>query len=189
MNKTFRYAAFAAVLSAFGSAHAVNILQNPGFETGDISGWTSSAFTATNNDSHSGKWSAIDNGNFNIEQDFSAVDTSQITEVSLWIKQPFIGATYINAIDLIYSDASVGEFLPLNANAGGWAQQNVTADLAAGKQLTGIRLWGYSQGTNHDTTLYDDVVVNVNAVPEPASMAILGLGVAAMIRRRRNRSA
>lgn len=68
-------------------------------------------------------------------------------------------------------------------SAGGWAQQNVTADLQAGKFLTGLRVWGYSGSGGTNITRYDDFVIN--AVPEPGSLVVLGAPIAALLLRRK----
>lgn len=176
ITKTF---VFLGAMVLAGSSFA-NILVNPGFETGDLTGWTSSSFTATNNDAHTGSWSVINNGNFTIEQSFAPVNPADVTEVSVWAKQPDLSGFFF-AIDFLYSDSSYEEFYGSAGDQTTWTKFDFVSDLNMAKTLTGIRLYGNSGGT----TQYDDFTVNVNPVPEPASLAVLGLGAAALIRRRK----
>jgi len=176
----------AATVCSFAAANG-NVLLNPGFETGDLTGWTTSGFTAVDTDAHSGTWSAFTSGNNYIEQEFASIPDSQVTEVSMWIKQPNAGSVYINAVDLLYDDGSSNEFVPEPANSGGWAKEDVTSLLDPLKNLDGLRVWGYTMGGDADFTYYDDLVVNAS-VPEPASLAALGLGAIALIRRRQQRA-
>ena len=169
---------------ALGSQSFANILVNPGFETGDLTGWTTTGYTATNNDSHTGSWSAISFGNVFVEQDFAGVAGSSITEVSAWVKQPSLTG-YFFAFDTLYSDSSFDETLGSGADTGTWTKFDFTSLVNTSKTVTGIRGWGYSAGGTNDITLYDDFVVNANTVPEPASMAALGLGALALVRKRR----
>ncbi|MBI1334562.1 MAG: PEP-CTERM sorting domain-containing protein [Armatimonadetes bacterium] len=162
-----------------------NILVNPGFETGDMTGWTTTNFTATNNDSHTGSWSTIDFGNFSVEQDFAPVMGSDITEISVWAKQPDL-TSFFFAFDIIYSDSTFNTSLGSGSPSNVWTKLDFTSAVDTSKMVTGIRAWGYSSsnGTN-DVTWYDDFVVNTNSVPEPASMAALGFGALALLRRRK----
>jgi hypothetical protein len=165
-------------------ASAANILINPGFETGDLTGWTTSGY-GVNSDANTGNWAAWSNGNVWVRQNFAAVSTALITEVSVWTKQPNVGATYFFAMDFFYSDSSTEQFIPGGSSSGGYAKIDVTSQLDAGKSLTGIAAWGYSSGNpNSDITLHDDFMVNV--VPEPATGLVLlaGAAVAALRRRR-----
>jgi hypothetical protein len=181
--RPFRWFAVATCAFVLGSANA-NILVNPGFETGDLTGWVTTGFSVTNSDKHSGVFSVLGNGNVNVQQTFTPVATSLITEVSVWIRQPNSGGSFINAFDLIYSDGTTDEFVPQPPNPLTWTKEDFTANLRVGKSLSSIRAWGYSQGTQNDLTSYDDFTVNA-AVPEPASMAVLGMGAIAFIRKRR----
>lgn len=176
--------ALAAIAS---SASAVNILVNPGFEAGNLSGWTTNGQVATNTDSHTGSWSSWSNGNFFVQQSFAAVSNALINEVSVWSKQPNVGANYFFAFTLFYSDASSEQLIGNSANSGGWAKHDFTAQLDAGKSLVGINAYGYTSGQpNLDITMHDDFVVDV--VPEPATGVVLLAGAALAAFRRRRRS-
>lgn len=182
--KTFKIA-FLCLGSAFAAGQSfANILVNPGFETGDMTGWTTTNFTATNNDFHTGAWSTIDFGNFSVEQSFAGVAGTDITEISVWAKQPD-RTDFFFAFDILYSDSSFDESLGLGGVATNWTKFDFTSLVNTSKTVTGIRGWGYTSGGTNDVTFYDDFVVETNAVPEPASIAVLGLGVFALLRKRR----
>jgi hypothetical protein len=171
------------LLGAIGQASA-NILINPGFEAGNMSGWTTSAFTATNNDSHTGSWSTLGFGNVNLEQDFAPTLGSDISEVSVWVKQPNL-SNFFFAFDIMYSDSSYDETLGSGSGAATWTKFDFTSLVNTSKTVTGIRGWGYSAGGTNDVTWYDDFVVNTSTVPEPASFAVLGIGAMVLLRRRK----
>ena len=178
--------AFGAVLST--SSFAVNLLSNAGFESGGLGPWFQARdfggpenWNVTGTDFNSGAFSATDVGNKELRQDFAPTLTSLITEISVWIKNP---DTQINFISFHYSDFTEGGQL-VSARSASWEHYDVTSSLDAGKTLVGIGLWGYLGGSAaEDRSFYDDAVVN-SSVPEPATMAVLGLGVAALLRRRR----
>jgi hypothetical protein len=183
--------AMAAVAIA-QSASAINVLANPGFETGTISPWfndrefgtggSGQLWHAVNTDAHSGSWSAMVESNKEMRQNFGfGVLVSAVTEASVWIKVPESGGIF--GIWHYYSDATEGfeVFAPSNAN---WNKYDITADLVAGKTLIGFGVNGYTGGgTAPDFVFADDAMVN--AVPEPATLAALSLGALALVRRRR----
>ena len=170
-------------IGAYSFANA-NILVNPGFETGSMSGWTTSSFTATNNDSHTGTWSAINAGNFSLEQSFAPVAATDITEMSVWVKQPDLSSFFF-AYQVDYTDATTDQFLGSGGAGTAWTKFDFVSQINLSKTVQGIRAFGYTTGGTNDVTWYDDFVVNTNPVPEPASFAVLGLGAFALLRRRK----
>ncbi len=180
----------ATALLAVVPAHATNLLSNSGFETGALSPWSQDQdyggaenWNVTNNDAHTGLFSATDVGNKHIVQSFSAVSTALISEVSVWIKNP---EASINAISLYYDDATVNEGLVFAPN-GEWNQVNVTSWLQPGKNLVGFGVWGYSGGGSaEDRTFVDDAVVEA-AVPEPVTLSVFGFGLAGILAKRRRK--
>lgn len=187
MKRFFFIAAGIAVATT--PAFAVNILSNPGFETGTLNPWFqlqdfggAENWNVSNADAHSGSFSATDVGNKEIFQSITPTATSAITEVSFWIKNLDSGA-HVNAIDFNYSDSSVGEFIFFESTSD-WEHFDMTSNLAAGKTLVGVGIWGFSGGgADEDRTRLDDAVVNV--VPEPMTLVALGIGAAGLIKRRR----
>ncbi len=171
------------LFGVFGTAHA-NILVNPGFETTDMTGWTTTAFTATNNDFHTGAWSTIDFGNFSLEQSFAPVAATDITEISVWAKQPDL-ASFFFAFQVDYTDATTDQYLASGGTGSTWTKFDFTSQLNLSKTVQTIRAFGYTTGGTNDVTWFDDFVVNTNPVPEPASFAVLGLGAFALLRRRK----
>jgi len=164
---------------------AVNILVNPGFETGDLSPWYQGMdfgglenWNATSADAHSGTFSATDSGNKRIQQDFAPTPTSDITELSFWLKNVF-GS--INAVDFIYDDGTTDEKL-LDPNDGEWHFYDMTAHLLPGKNLQTLGIWGVlDQGESR--TYVDDAKIDV--VPGPGAAALVGVAGLVGMRRRR----
>ncbi len=186
MKRAMWLLAVAALLGNIESAKAAPILSNPGFETGSLSPWFqgrdfggSVNWQVTNTDAHSGIFSAMDNGNKELKQTFSAVPTSLITQVSFWAKHPDPNVRAL-AVDFFYTDGTDQEF-QVSTTGTGWNFFDVTSDLASGKQLNGFSIFGNSAGV----TFVDDFAINAN-VPEPATLAVFGaLAVGAFGVRRR----
>jgi len=169
-------AALAGVLFC-ASAFAANILVNPGFETGALAPWfgDSGAPTVGSTDPHTGTFAAEAFGGDSIRQNFAPVPTSDITEVSVWIKRP---PFQFDQYSFYYSDNTSTTHL-IQGNSSNYDQFNLTSNLTAGKSLTGFSIFGTSSGP----AFMDDFVIN--AIPEPAG-ALLALTVlaSAAIRRR-----
>lgn len=176
----------ASVLLAATPVLGDNILVNPGFESGGMDPWYQDAdfggpedWNVTSAEAHTGTYSATDDGNKRIRQDFAAIPTEDITEISLWLKQP---EATIASIHFFYSDGSDDQGGILNLLGTDWEFFDVTNQLAPGKELTGFAIWGYMGGPKGpDRTYLDDVRV----IPEPAMLSLLVLGGLAMARRRR----
>ena len=165
---------------------ATELLQNTGFETGQLGPWyqardfcngTCVNWNASAQNPHTGTYSAMDEGNIELRQDFAATPGSQITNASFWVYTD----SGVDAVDFFYTDSSDEEFVVF-APANTWTLENVTADVNKGKTLMGFSIWG--SGPNH-ITFVDDA--DLTAVPEPGSLVLLGsglVGLAGLARRR-----
>jgi hypothetical protein len=159
-------------------ANAANLLANSGFETGSLSPWTVSTNNpvVTTAEAHTGQYSVAAFSDDAIRQDFAAVATSQISQVSFWVKRA--GGPY-DGYDFYYDDGTSQQFF-LNAIFQGddWLFFDLTANLAENKNLTGFRIFGTSPGPAY----LDDFTIEAGtaAVPEPSAwaMMLLGFGVA-----------
>jgi hypothetical protein len=172
---------------------ASNVLDNPGFESGILSPWfQANDFSAglpkedwnvTSSEAHSGMFSATNIGNIELRQNFSAVPTETITEVSFWWRHPDGGNTPL-AYTLFYSDTSQ-EVGIATAPTDEYQFIDVTASLDPGKSLNGISVYGFN-GAIPGRTFVDDFVIE--AVPEPVGIAPFILCVANLVScyRRRN---
>ncbi len=176
------------LLIASPAVGGVNILQNPGFESGDLAPWFqdvdvdgSEDWNVTNADAYSGTYSATNVGNKSIRQNFDPVPTESIVEVSFWLRQP---ETAFSAVTFFYSDGSDGGGAVV-VDTPQWEFFDVTAMLEPGKELTGWGLFGYMRGgPEEDRTFLDDA--RIILIPAPA--ALWGLALAALRPRRRRGS-
>jgi hypothetical protein len=146
-----------------------NILDNPGFEDGVLTPWTTNNWQVTSADAQSGMYSAEDIGNYWIRQDFDPVAVSEVISVTFWSKQP---EAAIQAFDLFYSATDYDEFVVFpNPD---WGFFDMTANLRPAGSLEAIRLWGYSGGgPDPDLTRIDDIAVDVE-MPTPSLEATWG---------------
>jgi len=169
---------------AAGLASAGNIVSNGTFESG-LSGWSETEWYggtdhwAANGTAHTGSFSASIAGNGTITQSFTPHTTDYIIETSFWVKQA--DPTYPNIVIVHYLDGSFSSESIFNADTN-WTKHSLTLD--SGKKISGISFSG-NQGPlgEADPRFYvDDVIVDL--VPEPTSMAALGLGAVALLRRR-----
>jgi hypothetical protein len=131
----------------------------------------------TNTDAHTGSFSASDDGNKQIEQDFAPVLGGTITQVSLWEKQPTQAA--ISFVQLFFSDGTTNGTVIFPTTS--WSLFNITSLVDLTKYVTGIGIFGYQGGPDPNRTLIDDVTINVGAaVPEPATWAMMLFGLAGL---------
>lgn len=169
-----------AASAAFVGAASANLVNNPGFETGDFTGWTQfgdTSFTFVDNSlPHSGTFEAafgpLSPGG--IEQVLAASSGDQIL-VTFWARSVSAGTpnsmlvtldgqTVANTIDYTNTD---------------YVQFSATITVTNNNPLLSFTF------TNPpDYYLLDDVSADI--VPAPGAAAILGLGGLLAARRRRN---
>lgn len=176
--KKFVFAIALAMLCA-SAAMADELIVNGGFETGALDPWynardfcggTCQPWAATNSNSHSGSFSAMDIGNIEMRQDFTPVAGSSITSASFWVNN----SAGVDAVDFFYTDSSDEEFVVFST-ANTWNFEDVTADVNQSKTLMGFSIWSCDPNC---VTYVDDVSI-MSSVPEPGTLAMLGTGVLA----------
>lgn len=180
MQNRFTLAALSCAVFV-GSAQAANVLVNPGFETGSLAPWIidDGSPTVTNADAHTGTFSVAAFGNDEIRQNFAPIATSDITEVSFWLRRA--GGPF-DQYSLYYSDATTFT-TTLSGSGDDWQLFDITSDLTAGAHLTGLSIYGTSSGP----AFMDDFTINVNNIPEPTTLSVMALACAGAVVRRRRR--
>ncbi|HVI11059.1 MAG TPA: VCBS repeat-containing protein, partial [Candidatus Binatia bacterium] len=146
-----------------------NILQNSGFETGTLSPWaTGRNFCSSPCEPWAdllyhpvqGAWDAGNEGNMELKQSFTAVDSSSVTSVGFFLMHP--AGSIVTALDFFYTDGSDDEYIVI-PTAGNWEFFDVTGDVVGGKSLNAFSVWGYSGGTTSTpTTFFDGIEILVN---------------------------
>jgi hypothetical protein len=168
----------ASLLGFAGQATAQNLVVNPGFETGDLTGWTfipassGSDFFVANNVStaHTGTFAAGFGAVASIPDSITqAVPTTPNSPYtfSFWLLNQVAGSDSFQAI---WNGTTVLDLTP-TLNTFPYTQFTFNVTSSAGATTT-IQFNGY------DTPSFnylDDVSVTLASVPEPASLALMGL--------------
>ena len=196
MTKNFLLAtATAFALLAAAPSHA-SIITNGDFETGTLSGWTAtgnvlavlSAFSGFTDPAY-GQYVAL----------FNTADTSPTGVLSQTIAT-LAGQDYVLTFDYgVYGPTPSGQSLRAEADDGATTLAFTSAiTLSAATQTFSLAFTAISGSTTilftdfatNDTISQDGALDNVSvaAVPEPATLTLLGIGAAAMIAGRRKRA-
>jgi hypothetical protein len=174
------------------TAHAVPIVTNGGFETGDLTGWTATGadlaaawLTGTvEGTSHSGQYFFIgfDNSGFATLSQTVATAVGGLYSFSFFSNTNVPGA----AGNILRYQIGSGSIVTV-PNSFAWAETVTT--FVATSVATEIQFY-FETDPGTGTHRLDDVSVGVEAIPEPTTLSLLGLGLAglAAARRRRNRS-
>ena len=171
----WRVAVVGLALTALSAVSQANMFVNPGFETGDFTGWTHGGGAVTNAEAHSGAFSFSGFSSDNVSQTFAATATSSILQLSFWGKR---NGGLFDLVILTYSDSSTENVLVNTLGRGNdWTFIDLTAELDAGKSLVGFFIYGTTPGP---AFLDDFNLETVRVVAEPSSYALIALALLAM---------
>jgi len=178
------------ILCTFASAFAAvsfgqELLTNPGFETGDFTGWTVT---------HQGGFSGVGatpgtnhTGNFHLYMGAtSAADQTDIfQDVTTTIGQTYNASFWAYDLDTVTTSANLavtfgGMAVGPNRPAGAYTQYSLSFAATAATTRLEVTGWELTQYINSDD-------FSVQAVPEPASLACLGIGALVVLRRKRRK--
>jgi hypothetical protein len=164
-------------------ATAANLVVNPGFETGNFSGWTlagNTGFTAVDTTNpHSGTYSAhfgaIGSDTLLTQtQNFATTPGAQYT-LDFWLRND--GGTPNDfsvtwGVQSLVSQTNLGPF--------GWTEYQYS--IVAPGASTALQF-----GFRQDPAFFhlDDVSLELKSVPEPVSMLLLGFGIIGLLGARR----
>jgi hypothetical protein len=163
----------AVLASAALSAHAQNLVANPGFETGDFTGWGGDqlGMFVNSSNAHSGTYSAwlgAVGTDGNLTQSI-ATSAGQLYHVSFWLESP--GGT---PNDFSATFAGVTFYTVTNDN--GFAYTQFGANIMA---TSSSSLLDFAARQDPSYWHLDDV--SVTAVPEPGTLGLIALGALGLV--------
>lgn len=173
-----------------------NVLVNPGFEAGNMSGWSQNYWSAVTDAVHSGTYAAYDVRGDCIYQTFSDdVDSNTVENFSFWMRQ--IDDYGIAQVGLYLQNGGVQIGVAYSNPGDAYGLEDHTSLVKPNDYVTGIHVCGFSGGdSSADETWLDDFELSGDAdsggctVPTgvaPSSVAPLMLAGLVGLRLRRRR--
>jgi hypothetical protein len=191
--------ALATALGTAGAQASTNLVQNPGFETGDLTNWSQVGDFSTGNNfvtaagpPNSGQYDLF-LGNDPQYNGFAGVEQTLTTtaghsyDLSLWWRDNASNSSAEQLLQIIWDGTVVGKISgTLGSNSFAQLSYNVVGTGSDTLKIGGYSAAGYN--------MIDDISVTrsaTGAVPEPATwaMMLLGFGGLGAILRRQRRTA
>jgi hypothetical protein len=139
----------------------INIVTNPGFEDGDMTGWIPATWSIDTTLPHSGTYDAHDpgasgGGGLCIRQDFSPpIDTNTITSFTFWLRQP--DDFGIAQVAVYLQNAGTQYGVAFTNDDDSWTLENFTSLVLPNDYVTAIHVCGFGGGNpDPDDSWADD---------------------------------
>ncbi|MFH0953989.1 MAG: PEP-CTERM sorting domain-containing protein [Verrucomicrobiota bacterium] len=187
---------------ALAGAASANLLTNPGFETGDLTGWDAAGwYTQTGGDAHSGTWGAgyhvlsgAPNNDFYVALQYVPVTANASYDFAGWLR--FAGLNESESfLEVVFIDnlgAWGGQYQSVHqTTTEGYTLYSITNMIADGDAVTArVAAVVHTTALTTDQSWHnvDDMSFD-QTIPEPTTLGLLGMAVAGMIvLRRKNRA-
>ena len=150
---------------------ATNLILNPGFETGNMNNWSSSYFTASNVESHTGTYSAYKNQYFSTGASITSgyayyisqsVNLTNIDTLSFYYKHATVPASWPgSSTSYVYCDINADNSLEWTNSSVSDSYRYASVDVSSFSGIKTVKLGGYFVLTGGSFTIhysFDDIV-------------------------------
>lgn len=175
---------------ACGSPALANLLTNPGFETGDLSGWEQSGwYVGSGADAHSGTYGAAyhvpsgrPSGDYYVMLQYTPVSAGLSYDAACWLRTVSFNQSEA-WLEVVFHDSSggwVGQFQSPSVTGltsyTSYTITNMTAPIGA--VTASVRAVVHTTAPTTDNAWYtwDDFSFTQQAIPEPTTLGLVGAG-------------